>query len=109
MIRTYTHIQLNEEVQAIGGHYSLEKEVRLPYNGREVLYIVGTGIIDSSCCGMGGCHYAVVPGYILKWKSGVNPDKLPVTEVEPIRDEKSRREITELIKKTELVQVVDFH
>jgi hypothetical protein len=107
--RTYTHIQLNTEIQAIGGHYSLEKEIRLPYNGREVLYVIGLGIVDTSCCGVGGCHYAIVPGYILNWKSRVNPDNLAVSEVEPIRDEKTRREITDLIKKTELVQVVDFH
>ncbi|MBI4830425.1 MAG: hypothetical protein HY801_02495 [Candidatus Lindowbacteria bacterium] len=109
MLRTYTHIELNQEVCAIGGHYSLEKEVCMPYSGREVLYVIGLGIIDTSCCGMTGCRYAIVPGYILNWQSGLNANNLPVSEVEPVRDEKARREITELIKKAEFVQVVDFH
>ena len=51
--REYTHIELNVEVQSIGGHYILDKEVRMPYRGEEVLYVVGTGVVDTSCCGMG--------------------------------------------------------
>ena len=35
--RDYTHHELNEEVTAIGGHYVLTKEVRLPFQDREVL------------------------------------------------------------------------
>lgn len=109
MTRTYTHIELDTEVQAIGGHYTLEKEVRMPYDGREVLYVVGMALVDSSCCAVTGCKYAIVPGFIVNWKSGVNKDNLPVTEVEPIRDEQTRSEITARIKQTEFVQLVEFH
>ena len=48
LTREYTHIELNVEVQSIGGHYILEKEVRMPYHGEEVLYVVGTGVVDTS-------------------------------------------------------------
>ena len=108
MTHTYTHIELNIEVRSIGGHYVLEKEVRIPFNGREVLYVVGMGVVDTSCCGITGCRYAIVPGYILNWKSHANKDNLSVSDVEPIRDQDVKKEITERIKKTEMVQMVEF-
>ena len=40
----YIHHDLNREVTAIGGHYVLTKEVRLPFEGREALYVVGYAI-----------------------------------------------------------------
>ena len=107
--RTYAHIPLNEEVTAIGGHYILEKEVRLPFRGEEVLYVVGMSLVDSSCCAPTGCKYAIVPGYILDWRCRTNADGLSVTEVQPIRDEETRKEITTLIKQSDFVQHVEFN
>ena len=107
--REYAHIPLNEEVRAIGGYYILEKEVRLPFRGEEVLYVVGMSLIDSSCCGVTGCKYAVVAGYILEWHHRTNDDNLPVTEVQPIRDKETRAEITNLIKEADIVQAVEFN
>ena len=108
-MREYTHIPLDEEVRSIGGHYVLEKEVRLPHDGREVLYVVGMGIVDTSCCGITGCRYAVVPGYIVNWKFRSNKDNLPVSEVEPVRDEETKQALTRQIKKRDIVQHVEFH
>lgn len=107
--REYAHIPLDEEVQAIGGYYVLEKEVRMPFRGEEVLYIIGMSLIDSSCCGVAGGKYAIVPGYILDWHVGANSDGLPTTQVQPILDEETRREITDLIKQSDLVQHVEFN
>ncbi len=107
--REYTHIPLNEEVTAIGGHYILEKEVRLPFRGEEVLYVIGMSIVDTSCCAPTGCKYAIVPGFILDWHHRTNDNNLPVTEVQPIRDEDTRTEITALIKQSDFVQHVEFH
>jgi len=107
--RTYTHIPLNEEVTAIGGYYVLEKEVRMPFHGEEVLYVVGMSLIDSSCCGVTGCKYAIVPGYILDWHVDANSDGLPITQVQPIRDQDTRNEIIDLVKRSDLVQHVEFN
>jgi hypothetical protein len=107
--RTYAHIPLDEEVTAIGGYYILEKEVRMPFRGEEVLYVIGMSLIDSSCCGVTGCKYAIVPGYILDWRSGSNADGLMTTEVQPILDKETRQEITGLIKESDLVQQVEFN
>jgi hypothetical protein len=107
--RQYAHIPLDEEVQAIGGYYVLEKEVRLPYHGEEVLYVIGMSLVDSSCCAVTGCKYAIIPGYVLEWHHRTNEEGLPVTEVQPIRDESTRKEITDLIKAADFVQHVEFH
>ena len=50
MIRDYTH-EVGKEVRSISGGYTLEREERISMKGKEVLYVVGNGCADSSCCG----------------------------------------------------------
>jgi len=57
----YTHLKLNEDVYAIAGYYTPQKEIRLKCNNREVLYVIGQAVIESSCCGSGSWEYAIVP------------------------------------------------
>ena len=104
----YIHHELNREVTAIGGHYVLTKEVRLPFEGREALYVVGYAVVDNSCCGMGGMAYALVPGFILDWKSKTSNEGRAISLVEPIYDEAAQREIRRLIEKKEVVHQVRF-
>ena len=108
MKQEYAHTELNQEITAIGGHYALVKEVRLPFRGREVLYLVGYGVFDTTCCGVGGSAYALVPGFILDWKYETNEDGLAVSQVEPIRAQVVQKEVRRLIKEKEIVQQVRF-
>jgi hypothetical protein len=108
MIQEYVHQPLNQEVTAIGGHYVLVKEARLPFLGREVLYLVGHAALETTCCGAGGCGYALVPGFVLAWRYEVNEDGLPVSQVEPIRDEAIQRQIRRLLERQEMVHQVRF-
>lgn len=108
MKKEYIHQRLNQEITAVSGHYVLIKEVRLPLQGREVLYVVGYAVIDTSCCGIGGCAYALVPGFILDWRYRKNKDGLAVSQVEPIHDEAIQKEVRWLIEKKETVQQVSF-
>ncbi|MFC2060312.1 hypothetical protein ACFLTZ_04380, partial [Chloroflexota bacterium] len=57
----YTHLELDEDIICIAGYYTPLKEVRLQYNNREVLYVIGQAVVDSSCCGTGSWGYALVP------------------------------------------------
>lgn len=84
------------------------REVRLPFRGREVLYLVGYGVFDTTCCGVGGCAYALAPGFVLEWKGKTNEDGLAVSRVEPIRDEVIQKEVRRLIENQEAVQEVRF-
>ena len=106
--REYIHHELNCEVTAIGGHYVLTKEVRLPFQGQEVLYIVGYAVVDNSCCGVGGMAYAVVPGFVLDWRGKTNGEGLAISLVDPIHDAATQREIRQLIERKEIVHQVRF-
>jgi hypothetical protein len=105
---SYTHLKLNQDIEAIAGHYTPQKEVRLPYNGREVLYVISEAVVDASCCGPADFTSALVPGYLVKWQAETNEDGFPVSEVEPISDRKARGRIKKLIQETEHVSQVDF-
>lgn len=104
----YTHLELNKDVNCVAGFYTPQKEIRLKYNNREVLYVIGRAVIESSCCGVGSWGYALVPGYIVSWQNERNDADLPVSEVEPISDEASRSSIREIIKEKENVSQIEF-
>ena len=104
----YVHQELNQEITAIGGYYVLVKEARLPFHGREVLYLVGHAAFDSTCCGAGGCAYALVPGFVLAWKSKSIEGSLAVSQVEPIHDTRVQEQVRQLIEGKEIIQQVSF-
>jgi hypothetical protein len=108
MTARYTHQELNRDIEAPAGYYTPKKEVRLPYNGREVLYVLSQAVIDSSCCGTADYQTVLVPGYIVNWQSAKNKDSIPVTEVEPITDKSVQRKIRKLIRDTEQVTRTEF-
>jgi len=108
MAKEYEHAPVGEEIEAIGGRYTILKEESLPFNGAEVLYLVGAGVFDTSCCGAGGCGYAVVPGSLIKRDIGRTAAGQTVSLVEPIADEQQRREIEAALKEKEKVSQVNF-
>ncbi len=107
-IKEFVHEQLNQEVTAIGGHYVLTREACLDFNEKKVLYQAGYGVFDTTCCGSGGVGYAVVQGFVLKWKMKKNVDGVEVSVVEPVRDQEDKKKIQELIMKDNAVSQVVF-
>ncbi len=108
MVDKYTNLELNKEVNSIAGYYIPEKEVRLKYDDREVLYVVGQATVESSCCACGCWGYALVPGYILNWQNEKNEAGLPVSEIEPISGEETRKSIGRIIAEAEAISQVEF-
>jgi hypothetical protein len=106
--RDFVHPKLGLEVTAIGGHYVFGKEIRLSYHSREILYYVGYAVLDSTCCGVGGCAYVYVPGFVQKWKYKRNEDEADISEIDPIRDRFVQKEIRRRIQKKEMVFQVSF-
>ena len=104
----YVHLELNKDIPAPAGYYTPQKEVKLNYNGREVLYLLSHAAIETSCCGIANFISALVSGYIVKWHAEKNKDGLPVSEVEPIKDEKTRDAIRKIIEDTEHVSRIEF-
>ena len=107
-LQDFIHPILGQEITAIGGHYVFNKEDRLAVDRREFVYLVGYAVVDTSCCGVGGCAYALVPGIIKKWKYKKDDDGLSVSQVEPIQNANDQQEIRRLIQKKEMVQQVTF-
>ena len=84
------------------------KEVKMHFNERDILYLVGHGFADTSCCGFGGFAYALVCGFVVSWKNEKNYDGVPVSEVEPIRDMALQADIRRRIQNEEIVSQVIF-
>jgi hypothetical protein len=108
--KSFVHLPLDEEIQAIGGYYASVKEVRLPYENREILYVVGYAVVDSSCCGVGGCGYAKVPGFLLDWRARYEKRGQPISQVEPITDRETKKAVRRIIAREEGIResMVDF-
>jgi len=104
----YTHLKLNEDLHCIAGYYTPQKEVKLKYNNREVLYVIGQVVIEAACCGNNSWRYALVPGYIINWQNKRNEADLPVSEVEPISDEETRNNVRQIIQNKETIAQVQF-
>jgi hypothetical protein len=104
----FAHPPLGEEVEAISGRFVLNREGTLTLQGREVLYLVGYGVFDTSCCGTGGTGYALVPGFFIKKRHRINDAGAEVSLVEPVRGEGLRGEIERIIKERENVPQVNF-
>jgi hypothetical protein len=104
----YTHLELNQDVAAPSGYYTPQKEVRLKFDGREVLYVLSQAVIESSCCGASDFNSALVPGFIVKWRGEKNKEGQPVSEVASITDETARDSIRKYIKETEHVSRIEF-
>jgi len=107
MKRIYTH-EIAQEVRSIGGRYELDKEGVFEWEGSSVLYAVGNAAVESSCCGTWGCRYALVAGYIKRFKFRTDDSGNQLSEVLSIEDPSVRDSITVLIKREEHVSQVIF-
>lgn len=106
----YTHQKIGEEVQALAGFYTITDELRLKHNDREILCVIGFCTIDASCCGNRSFRYALVPGYLVTWKGKKNKEGRPISEVEPVTDEKTKQHLIATLKDTQTIfkQNIEF-
>lgn len=107
-MRKYTHLELDKEQRFLPGYYVPLKEVRLKYDGREVLYVVGNVVIEASCCAAGSFAYVIVPGYIINWQTEKTEDGLPVSAVDPISDKAAQHGIRQIIDDAEHISHIEF-
>ena len=94
----YQHQEPGTEVRFIAGHYTIVEERRIVHQSRELLIVVGIAAVDSTCCGTQGCRFVNVPGYVVAWKHRLTENGLPVSEVEPVENEKEQAEIRQIME-----------
>jgi len=89
-MQTYRHKELGTEIKVISGYFTYLEEERMTFRGRDVLYVVGVGVVDNSCCGVGGCLFIEVPGYVVSCKSDVDKEGRWISRIDAIEkdDEK---------------------
>jgi len=104
----YSHRDLDQEITAIGGHYVFTKEGRIAFRGRQVFYLSGYTLLDSACCGAGGYGYALVQGFVEKWRYTTDTDGYTVSRIETISDLSDQKEIRLRIYENEMVWQVGF-
>lgn len=108
MLKEYVHQGLNQEIDAIGGHYVFTEEVRFPFADREVFYLKGYGLVDRSCCGQAGCAFVRIQGFVVGWKTRLDADGNEVSLIEPILDEGMQERIREQIQRKEVFHQIAF-
>ena len=95
-------------MHALSGYYTAVDEKKVPYKGREALCLIGEYVTFGYCCGRSESSYAQIAGYIVNWKSKKNKDGTPISEVEPVTDAKAKKDLTDIIKASEFVRIVEF-
>ena len=106
--RDFAHPRLGQEVTAIGGHYVFGKEIRMHFRTREILYLVGYAVLDSTCCGVGGVAYVLGVGFIQDWKYKKNQTDDAISRIELIRDLSIQKEVSRIIRQKEMVHQIAF-
>ena len=99
MIVEFTHPELGQEVRTFSGYYTPLEEHVLPYNDREVIYILGHACVEASCCGYTRWNYIQVVGFLVRKHISGGEGASPVSEIEIIQDEKDRDTIRESLGK----------
>jgi hypothetical protein len=100
-MKEHVHVLPNTEIVFTSGSYTLQKEGRLPYENRELLYIEGVTTAGSVCCGAVECRIIHVLGFIVSWRCKV--DRVsgnPVSEIDPVTDPATREDIRRLVYRT---------
>ena len=96
----YLPEELGNEVVAPSGYYQPLEEVVVDYQGKQLLYVLGTGCIEASCCGKGSWSYARVEGFIAEEPAGGEPGLGPGPGqmlVDTIEDADEREAIAALL------------
>ena len=106
--KEFTHFKLDEEIKSISGHMAFTEEKRLSINDMDILFYTGFSVTDSTCCGMGACVFVYVIGTVKKWHLKKTSDGNQISEIETVTDEKTKKEIIDLIMNNETCTQVNF-
>lgn len=91
----------------VNGAYELGEVRHLSIEGHEVIYRLGSALLDNSCCGNYGCGYALVIGEVL---GDVKDGEMTVSTVREISaDSAFAFGLREALMKQEALGMVNFY
>ena len=102
----YRHdLALSQEF--VNGSYELGEVQRMNVDGHDILYRIGSALLDNSCCGNYGCGYGLVIGEVT---TTVHDGDIDVSTVREISAEEVIAEtLREALMKKESLGVVNFY
>lgn len=103
----FTHPELGHEIESIAGVYAYTEEKIIQVAGRDVLYFIGYSVTNKSCCGVGGCMFATVAGFVERYAIQKDEGKI-ISQIEPVTDDSTRYHIEKLLKAQGVMQVNFF-
>lgn len=103
----YVHMPEDEDIGFDERPYRVVEEGKLEYKGRKVLYFIVESTNFTCCDQILTSQLATVRvvGYIIRWKYRTNEKGEAISEIEPIRDNEARQEITKILRKKHMVNV----
>lgn len=91
----------------VNGGYELGEVKHITIDGHEILYRVGSAILDNSCCGSFGCGYGLVIGENM---SETRTGEVAVSQVREISaDEALAEAANKILQEREALNVVNFY
>ena len=91
----------------VNGSYELGEVQRMNIEGRDILYRLGSALLDNSCCGNYGCGYGLVIGEAIRTAREGGIDVSMVREISA--DDAITETLRETLMKREALGVVNFY
>lgn len=91
----------------VNGAYELGEVRHMSIDGHDIIYRLGSALLDNSCCGNYGCGYALVIGEVLG--SQQEGDMTVSTVREISADDAIAESLRETLMKQEALGMVNFY
>ena len=107
-MKTFTyHHNTTLSQEFVNGSYELGGVQYINFNGHDIIYRVGSALLDNSCCGNYGCGYGLVIGEV------INSSRDGATIISIVREMDVDDPIAVLLRETlmkqEALGVVNFY
>lgn len=94
-----------QSMELVNGHYELGEPKHAVIDGHNILYSLGSALLDNSCCGSFGCTYALVIGELAAGEAGKAAPLMHEIDAEAPLAERIRTTLFE----REAINVVNFY
>ena len=104
----YIPEDFGKEIPAPSGYYMPQEKHVIDYNGRKLLYVLGTVCMDSSCCGIGDWEYVRIEGYVAGEVASDKPNQEPTYEIDTVENKSDKETIKKLLSDQYKNAKIDF-